>query len=51
MLCEVEEKVHITAKQWTTDHKTEHIPFIVFPKMPNDCSACQVFPRIYGTHG
>jgi hypothetical protein len=50
MLCE-EEKMHATAKQYTNDHKTKHTQYIVFPEIPNDCSACQNFSVIYGTQG
>jgi hypothetical protein len=45
MLCEGN-KMHITEKQYTTDHKTKHIQYTVrISSDANGCSAYQDIPQ------
>jgi len=46
MQCEAEKKMHITEKQYTTDHKTKHIQYIVFPAMPMVAQLIKIFHTI-----
>jgi hypothetical protein len=38
--------MHITEKQYTTDYKTKHIYYTVFPDMPIVAQLTKIFPRI-----
>jgi len=38
--------MHITEKQYTTDHKTVHIQYTVFPVMPMVAQLIELFPTI-----
>jgi hypothetical protein len=38
--------MHITEKQYTTDHKTKHIQYTVIPVMPMVAQLIKIFPRI-----
>ena len=46
MLYEAGKKIHIIQKQYTTDHKTEHIHYTVFPVMPIVAQLIKIFPTI-----
>ena len=46
MLYEAGKKIHIIQKQYTTDHKTEHIQYTVFPVMPIVAQLIKIFPTI-----
>jgi 3-hydroxymyristoyl/3-hydroxydecanoyl-(acyl carrier protein) dehydratase len=46
MLCEAGWGKHITEKQYTTDHKTIHIHYTVFPVMPIVVQLIKIFPTI-----
>jgi hypothetical protein len=45
MLCDAE-KMHITGKEYTTDHKTIHIQYTVFPEIPMMAQLIKIFTRI-----
>jgi len=38
--------MHITEKKYTTDHKTKHIKYTVFPEMPMVAQLIKILPRI-----
>jgi len=38
--------MHITAIQYTTDHKSVHIHYTVLPGMPMVAHLIKIFPRI-----
>jgi hypothetical protein len=42
---EPKNKMHITEKQYTTDHKTNHIQYTVFPVMPEVALIYQDIPH------
>jgi len=47
MLCQAEKKMHITEKQYTTDHKTKHIQYTAFPAMPMVAQLIKIFHTIF----
>jgi hypothetical protein len=52
MLCEAENKMHITGMQYTTDHhNTEHIQYTVLPEMPTLAQLIKIFAKVLWTLG
>jgi hypothetical protein len=41
--------MHITENQYSTDHKTNHIQYRVFPEMPVVAQLIKIFPGTYGS--